>query len=1043
MVLKSIFYQKNKYASIVKMLIVCMLLTGVSAAGLAAPNWAEIKGRVTDSNDKPVANASIQVKDGKGNAFTNADGQFTISAEANDVLIVTSVGYKLQEVPVNGRAQITIQLEQEIMNLDEVVLIGYGTQKKGNVTSAVSSVKGEEIQKISSNNPVNALQGKVAGLSVSSPGGNPGQSSDVRLRGIGTFGGHQPLYIIDGVPGNPYYLNNNDVASIEVLKDGAAASIYGSNSANGVIIITTKKGKKGAPVIDFNGHYDVANPTKKYDLLWAEGYQKVHKMMYENAGITNMPAYINNGTGYNTNWQDLISRAGNAQNYNLNLRGGGEYLTYTLSGDLTDELGTFIGSKFNKKSIRSGNEFKKGILTVENNLLYSDLRNEGYKFNLGDAYFQSPLLPVYDTTEKYGYALNAAGLPKFQNAVGADHYINSHNTTQYLSNNLKVKLQFTKAFSYTANMNYITAQDFSFAHNPPFRANANDPAVSYPYVYNSRSNYKEQVIEHLLNYDIRKGKHSVNLLGGYSALQKTNEYLSVTADGKTIVRTVENGVLVEKEVPGGFSNPDFNTISAGLGGTFNASGSRNKYVRLSTFGRVNYAYDNKYLLQASVRRDGSSVFGRNNLFGVFPSVSVGWNMQKESFLNDVEWIDVLKLRAGYGELGNEGALGYYDHQALITTTNRWWGGYVQGSGSTPWPGSAGYSLENRDLKWETSKSTNIGMDFTLLNNVLSGSVNYFNNKTDGLLIIKEVPPSAGIDDPILNVGKIANSGVELELTYAIKNRTWNMNLTGSFTQLSNKVLQLADSEQTLYGTGLKFGSDHIPTQTKVGKEIGAFYLYNAMGIFQSDAEAAAYKNKEGDRLQPYAKAGDIRFEDANGDGVIDENDKVYQGSGFAKYEYGFNVDANHKNFDLTIFFQGVAGNKIYNGNRFEMEGMDAGRNFLHSTLSAWTPSNTNTNMPRAVLGDPNGNNRESTRFLENGSYLRLKLIQVGYTFPTDFGAAKIQKLRLYVGAQNMLTFTKYSGLDPEVGRFSVLNTGVDRQMYPQNKKWITGIQITF
>ncbi|MBN8880335.1 MAG: TonB-dependent receptor [Sphingobacteriales bacterium] len=1004
---------------------------------------ASVSGVVLDASGTPVAGATITVKNGSGSAVANDGGRFTINTSTpNPVLVVTAVGYTTKEVATEGKTEVQITLESTTKQMDEVVVVGYGTQKRGNLTSAVSSVKGDVVSKMATNNPINALQGRVAGLSITSPGGNPGQMSDVRLRGISTFGGHQPLYIIDGVVGDPYYLSNNDIESIEVLKDGAAASIYGSNSANGVVIITTRKGKKGEPVIDFSSYYGQAKPTSKYDLLDAEGYKKVHRMMYENAGSTQLPAYITNNTGVNTNWQDQVNQTGIAQNYNVGIRGGSDNVKYGISGDLTDEKGTLIGSNFNKKTIRATNEIKKGILTVENNLLYSSTKSEAYKFDLRDAYFQSPLLPVFDPNEQYGYALTANGLPRFQNPVGYAHYVDGYTKTQYLADNLKIRLQLFKGFSYTAQLNYISANSFDYSHHPPFRANANDPAVSYPYVYNSRSNYKEQQMEHLLNYDWKKGDHSIKVLAGYSAQQKTNEYLSVTADGKTVVRSVVNGSIVEKEVAGGFSNPDFNTINAGLGGTFGAAGSNNKYVRLSTFGRINYDYAGKYLVQVSVRRDGSSIFGQNNQFGTFPSVSLGWNMHRESFMENIDWLNVLKLRASYGELGNEGALGYYDHQALITTRNTWSGGYVQGSGATPWPGSASYNLQNRDLKWETNKSTNIGADFALFRNKLTGSLNYFNNKTKGLLITKEVPPSAGVNDPILNVGTISNKGIELELTYNYTRNDWNIGITGSVTHIKNEVVKLAQPDQTLYGTGLKFGTDHIPTQTKEGTEIGAFYLYTADGIFQSDAEAAAYVNKDGDPLQPDAKAGDIRFVDSNGDGVIDENDKTYKGSGFPKLEYGLNVSINYKNFDFTAFFQGVSGNKIYNGYRFELEGMDAGRNFLTSTLNAWTPQNTNTDMPRAILADPNGNNRESTRFLENGGYLRMKLLQLGYTLPasaTNF--AKLNRVRFYVAAQNLFTITKYSGLDPEVGTFNPLNTGVDRALYPQNKRWLVGLQI--
>jgi TonB-linked SusC/RagA family outer membrane protein len=1005
-----------------------------------------VKGQVLNEIDQPVAGISIKIKGSTTGTTSAADGSFSIRATAKDILIFSAVSFKTQEIPVVPGKDIIIKMVMDMKGLDEVVVVGYGTQKKSNLTSAVSSVSGEKLDQVASNNPVNALQGRVAGLSVSSPGGNPGQSSDVRLRGVGTFGVHQPLYIIDGVPGDPYYLSSNDVASVEVLKDGAAASIYGSNSANGVILITTKKGKKGAPIIDFSGYYSAVNPTKKYSFLDANGYKQVHNQMYTNAGESapDFPAYITKASNNNTDWQKLINRQGISQNYNLGLSGGGDYLTYALSGDLTDDKGTFIGSSFNKKSFKSRNDFTKGILTVGSNITYTETMSEPAKFDVKDAYFQSPLLPVYDTKEKYGYALTENGLPKFQNPIAADHFLEANTKIKYLAANMKVGLQLYKGLKYTANLSYISSQQEDYSHHPPYRANANDPAVSYPQVYDKISNYKERLMEHLLNYDFDIDKHSFKLLAGYTAQEKTNRYLSATVDGKTIVRTVVNGKIVETEVPAGFSNPDFNTINAGLGGTFNATGSNNKYVRLSTLGRFNYAYDNKYLLQVSVRRDGSSVFGEDRRYGVFPSVSAGWNINKENFLKETTWLNALKLRASYGELGNEGALGFYDHQALITTVNTWAGGYVQGSGATPWPGSASYSLLNRDLRWETIKSTNIGLDFGLFNNALTGSLNYFNNTTDGLLITKEVPPSAGLNNPILNVGKIANKGLELEANYKFSREDWHFDFGGAFSLLRNRVISLANTDQILMGTGLRYGTDHIPTQTRVGKEIGAFYLYEANGLFQSDAEAANYKNSAGERLQPDAKAGDVRFRDTNGDGVIDEKDKTYQGSGFARVEYSLNMSVNYKNFDLSLFWQGVGGNKIYNGNRFELEGMDAGRNFLSTTLDAWTPQHTNTDMPRAVLGDPNGNARESTRFLENGAYLRLKLIQLGYTLPAKvLQKMKVNRLRVYLSAQNLVTITKYSGLDPEVGNFTVLDTGVDRMLYPQNKRLLAGLQLTF
>jgi len=1008
---------------------------------------SEVKGVVRAASGELLVGVSVKVLGTNKGVLTDVKGEFVIKGlPANAVLEISYIGYETKQVAVNGQQELTVSLGVSSKILDQVVVVGYGTQSRKNVSAAITSVKGEAIQSMATNNPVDALQGRVAGLSVTNTGGNPGAAADVKLRGVGTIGGHQPLYVIDGTPGNPFYLNNNDIASIEVLKDGAAASIYGSVSANGVILITTKKGRKGAPVIDFNAYYGTVTPTNKLKLLDANGYKTLHKMMYENAGKdpASWPAYITKNTGVNTNWQDEVRRQGITENYNLNLRGGGDYFTYSLSGDIMNDKGTFIGSDFKKKTIRSRNEYKKGRLTAEANITYSETATQDYQFSLTDTYFQSPLLPIFDKNEKYGYALLVDELPKFQNPLAADHYWDTKSTTQYFNGNVRLGLQLWKGLRVVSNLNMVNANDFYYAFHPPFRSNQNDPEISYSYLENKRTNYRERLMENLLYYDVAFGKHSINVLAGYTAQEKTNNWMATTAEGKTIVRTVENGEIVETEVPGGFLDPNFNTINGGTGGTFGNTGTRNKYIRLSTLGRINYSYDDKYLLQMSVRRDGSSLFGRNRRYGVYPSISVGWNLQKEDFMQSVTWLDMLKLRASYGELGNEGGLKNYDHQALIFTYNDYTGGYVQGSGGTSWPGSAAWNLENRDLQWETSKSTNIGVDFAILRNRLSGAFNYFNNKTDGLLITKEVPPSAGVNDPILNVGKIQNRGWELEVTYSNKTNDLGYNVTGVLSSTKNKVLSLANEGQSLSGVGLKYGSSHIANQTRVGKEVGAFYLYETDGIFQSDAEVQSYKNKAGDLLQPDASAGDIRFRDTNGDGVIDDNDKTYQGSGFPKLEYGFNIGVQYKGFDLALFVQGVAGNKIYNGNRFEFEGMDAGRNFSTNTLNAWTPQHKNTDVPRAVLGDPNINARESTRFLENGNYLRLKTVQLGYTFPKHLlNSIKVERVRLYISGQNLLTFTKYTGIDPEIGVADVLNTGVDRMIYPQNKKVMVGVQLTF
>jgi TonB-linked SusC/RagA family outer membrane protein len=446
-----------------------------------------------------------------------------------------------------------------------------------------------------------------------------------------------------------------------------------------------------------------------------------------------------------------------------------------------------------------------------------------------------------------------------------------------------------------------------------------------------------------------------------------------------------------------------------------------------------------------LRYDGSSKFGSENRWASFPSIALGWRISEEDFFPKNKLIDNLKLRASWGRLGNESALGFYDFQALISTYNTKYQGYVKGIGENPWPGSIARGLENRSLKWETTDSKNIGFDFILFMNKLSGSLNYYNNETSDLLITKVLPPSAGLNDPILNVGKIRNNGIELELNWnEVVNKNFNYGIGFNLSSLNNKVLKLSDNHQVIYGEGLKYGTEHFPTQTRVGMPIGAYYLYRANGLFQNENEIQSYKNKEGNLLQPNAKPGDIRFKDINNDGIIDENDKEYCGVGMPKYELNLNLTAQYKRIDFFALLSGAGGHKLYNGNKYFYEGMNSGSNFLKSALNAWTPTNTDTKVPRAVFQDPNGNLRESDRFLENGDFIRLRQLQIGYLFPNNIiDKLYLNRLRIYMSGDNLFTITKYEGIDPEFARSSVLNSGIDRHIYPFTRSYTVGIQLTF
>ena len=450
----------------------------------------------------------------------------------------------------------------------------------------------------------------------------------------------------------------------------------------------------------------------------------------------------------------------------------------------------------------------------------------------------------------------------------------------------------------------------------------------------------------------------------------------------------------------------------------------------------------RYLAQATLRYDGSSKFGKDTRWGAFPSVALGWKIEQEDFYPEDFMFSNLKLRASWGQLGNEAALGYYTSSSLISSGNYLNSGYVQGTGSNPWPGSIATALENRKLKWETTDSKNIGIDYALRNGKVSGSINYYRNITQDLLITKKLAPSAGIDDPTLNVGKISNSGFELEINYREQSNEFKYNVGFNLTTLRNNVESLANADQAINGQGLKFDTEHFPTEARVGKPISSFYLYRTDGIFQSIDEVNSYKSN-GNLIQPNAKPGDIRFKDLNNDGVIDQNDKEFSGTGLPKLEANLSLGANYKGLDFSALLGSGWGNKLYNGNRYFYESMNSGTNMLATTLNSWTPDNR-SDIPRAVLGDPNGNSRESDRFLENGNFVRLRQLQIGYSLPKSIlEAANIDKLRFYVSAENLFTITKYKGIDPEFSRASLLDTGVDRFVYPFTKSFVFGVQYIF
>lgn len=1029
-------YKNYFEGSLLRLLMMFLFLIPIS---LYAQNY-QLKGTVTDPSNEPLIGANVSVKGTTNGTITDSNGNFVLNVSPKATIVVSFMGFVPQEIALKAQKVLNVVLKENAQMLDETIVIGYGTMKKSDMTGAISSVDVKSLTSRATTNPIEALQGKVAGVSIQKSGGNANAGMTVKIRGVKTMGTNAPLYIIDGFQGDIETVNPNDIGSMEVLKDGAAAAIYGSRAANGVIIITTKNGKKGELKVDFDVYANFRSISKNLEMLNADEYKAVHKQMYENAG-KKLPAYIGADSNVNTNWMDVMSRNGITQNYTMSVRGGSENAQFSVSYNHEDAKGVFLGDDFKQDNARMKLRMTKKIFDFDTNMSLRITDSKNPRYNLKEVYMISPLVPVYDSKEEKGFGLtNFNELPNNNNPMADHAFHTATNKSFEMAANAAITVNFTKDFNFKTSYSYRGVHERSTMHTPAYMSNpqANNEYVSYS---EGGSYWNEQVIDNVMNYSKKMGEHSLNAMIGSSISTTKYNVNNMNVVGKTIDYSVENGALVKTEKPAGFLNPYFTTLDAGNGGTYTGSGTRREYNRVSYFGRLNYSYGSKYLFQATLRRDASSKFGKNSRWGTFPSVALGWRISEEAFFPKDIVLSNLKLRGSWGRLGNEVALGYYDFQALIVSNNQAGFGYVQGG--NPWNGTIATDFERPNLHWETTDNKNIGFDFGFFNNKLVGAINYYRNETSDLLVTKLVPLSEGFASPVLNVGKLRNSGIEFEANYADSKGDFNYNVGLNLTTTKNEVISLADANQMLTGIGLKYNEAPYPNATRTGYPVGSLYLYKTNGLFQSDKEVADYKNINGDLLQPDAKPGDIRFVDVNGDGIIDSNDKVDCGSGIPKLEVNFTLGGSYKGFDLSMLIGSAWGNKLFNANKYYYEGMASGSNFLKSTLNAWTPQNTNTTVPRAVLSDPNSNTRESDRYVESGNFVRLRQIQLGYTLPKSIlNKLSIDKLRLYITGENLFTLTNYSGIDPEFAS-GILSSGVESHVYPFTRSCVVGVQLSF
>ena len=1005
-----------------------------------------VKGTVKDASGNPLGGATVSVKGTKTSVQTDAEGNFVVIALENDVLIVSYIGYKSQEIAVNGRSLVDVNIEELTKGLNEVVVVGYQSQKRSDITGAVSVVNVSGVSKLPVGFADQALQGKAAGVRITQSTGQPGEGVAIRIRGIGTINDNNPLFIIDGIPTKDgiNFLSSNDIESITVLKDAASAAIYGARSANGVIVITTKGGKKGKAQFNYSGYGGIQTHgtlpkmlnTPEYVELYNEAVDNDNKDI-TNATLKRKPITPDIPVA-NTDWMKAIFQDAQIQSHQLSITGGNEKTLFYISGNYFKQEGIILNSWYERYSLRSKlNIDVTDKLSIANNIniSYSD-RNiigssgDGYGGNGGSvvryALFRTPAIPIYDQPGVY------SDLPQYPNFFG-DGYNpvalamkTDNKEKQYrVFGDLYAEYKISKTLKFKSDVgvDVIMTKDKRFDENYGTNLRINSPnrllvssGTNTNLIWNNTLRYTKTF----------HGNHNVNFIAGTEAISNKN-----SSHGGT-----------DRNFPDQINNLRF--LGNGLNITSRtAFESEQQWALFSLFGNLNYNYRSLYLLSFNFRRDGSSRFSSNNRYGNFFSGSAGWNLHNEKWIvENIPSISKLRLRASIGQLGNQD-IGNYPWASIIGRNYN----YVFGEQPASNSGYTISSRGNQNVKWESSTQTDVGFDIGIWQDKLSLSVDYFIKKTSDMLIPIPLPLIGGsATTPYVNAGQVENRGLEFELSYRNSAGRFKYDINANFATLANKILSLSNGAPI---PGGRIDNGVYATLTTVGRPIGSFYLYEMEGIYQNDADIFkhAYQGQ-------YIKPGDVKFKDQNGDGKIDEKDRTFLGSAIPKFTYGVTTNLEYNNFDLSIFFQGAYGNKLYLQVNQDIEGFYRAFNLTQRVYDErWHGEGTSNTMPRVSWLGSTNNKTPSSRFLEDGSYIRLKNLQIGYNIPKRLTEkTHIKGLRIYLTAQNLLTFTKYTGLDPEMHTSDNLNNeqykgdvaaGIDWGTYPSARSYILGVNLNF
>lgn len=998
-----------------------------------------VSGVVTDASG-PVAGVAVIVKGTSTGTSTDLNGAYSIRASQSDVLVYSFLGYKTQEIAVQSRNRIDVRLESDAQMVDEVVVVGYGVQKKSLVTGAISSVKGTDLETTGVMRADDALAGKTAGVQVVSNSGQPGSDVQIYIRGVGTNGTAIPIYIVDGIAVSGIeYLNPSDIESIEVLKDAAASAIYGARGGNGVVLITTRHSKEGQWSVNYDFSYGIQNIARKIDVLNAREYAIIQNEAAANSGAT-LPFTDEQIASFHqgTDWQEaILNRNAGVQRHNVRVSSGTARSSFNGSASYLNQDGILAEGKSNFKryTINLSADHKllrDDALTVGENLVVSHVKKQSVTQNsstagpLVGALNMDPLTPVYDpyqTDELYGgFGVSKYVSQEVVNPVARIYY--SHGRTLYttLKGSVYAELKFLKDFRLRGTASADVTWTDGFGYSPMYKLNSTTGNTTANGASQSYDQYRILSYEGYLNWGhVYNDKHDVSAMVGASLLQRGS--LSMSAS--------RNNLKIDDE--------DHAYISMATSSTASASGGPgNPSAIVSFFARANYAYDNRYMITATVRRDGSSRFGPNNRFGTFPSVSVGWNVSNESFLRDVRWLDALKLRASWGQNGNEN-IGDFAYLATISTYGL---SYPFGSQITTGDlavGAAPTKVVNPDLKWETSEQTDIGVDLHLLG-CLGFTFDYYVKQTKDLLVTTPVPLMLGNSFPTANAGNVRNSGVEFAVDFQRQFGKWNIAINGNISYNKNRVTYVGTDTGYVTGATVQ-GITGAVTRMEAGHAMSYFWGYKTLGIFQNQAEIDSWVNSKGEKIQPDARPGDFRYQDTNDDGVIDDNDRVDLGNPFPTVTFGLNLNVSAYGFDLGITTAGQAGNKIFSVLRRADLSMS---NYGAWVLNRWHGEGTSNSIPRVATNDTNLNwTRPSDFYLKDGDFWRIRNITLGYTFriPEKY---YLRKVRLFASVDNAFIFTKYEGYDPEVGNGgSILSSGIDRGVYPRPRTVSVGLNLTF